>query len=204
MIWKEAVRAYLKISSGIAQDYYPELLGQMIIVNAPWMFSCLWAVAKLWIDEKTKQKIQIYGGGFKKDLLKIIPEEKLPDFLGGTVTGHPKIDCQWNDYKKFCWESGTFYFDEKFKKSDPIEVARINPMEKDSIEEFTTKKRLGMWSSVDELCDLANDTSEDVVVGCTRNGSLMNRRNILVGSWGNESLEVPLELSGPFFVLRDV
>jgi hypothetical protein len=61
-----------------------------------------------------------------------------------------------------------------------------------------------MWSSVDELCDLANDTSEDVVVGCTRNSSLMNRRNILVGSGNLESLEVLLELSGPFFVLRDV
>ena len=130
---KEHVRAYLQMGSTIAQDFYPELLGQMIIINAPWLFSVLWAVAKLWIDKKTKKKIQIYGGGYKKDLLNIIDAEILPDFLGGAVENHPYIKCPWDEYKKFCYDSSTFYFDEKFFKSDPFEVSKVNPMEINAI-----------------------------------------------------------------------
>lgn len=48
------------------------------------IFSAIWTVVKTFIDEKTRQKISICGSSYKKDLLKFVDEENLPDFLGGT------------------------------------------------------------------------------------------------------------------------
>ncbi len=43
-----------------------------MIANAPWVFTGVWAIVKGWIDEKTRKKIQIIGGSYKKELLKDI------------------------------------------------------------------------------------------------------------------------------------
>jgi hypothetical protein len=65
----------------------------MFIINAPMLFSGIWAVIKPWLDEKTKNKITIIGSGYREKLselvisilfMKKISEENLPEFLGGT------------------------------------------------------------------------------------------------------------------------
>lgn len=43
------------------QDLYPEMMGKLIICNAPMLFSAVYAVLKGWIDEKTRKKISICG-----------------------------------------------------------------------------------------------------------------------------------------------
>lgn len=61
----------------------------MFIINAPMLFTGVWAVAKMWIDEKTREKIHILGSSYKKELLKYIDPECLPTFIdGGTCTCH--------------------------------------------------------------------------------------------------------------------
>lgn len=55
----------------------------MFIINAPMLFSGVWAIVKPWLDDKTKAKIKILGSGYKKALLEYIDEENLPEFLGG-------------------------------------------------------------------------------------------------------------------------
>jgi hypothetical protein len=44
-------------ASKISQDYYPEQLGQMVICNAPMLFTGVWKIVKVWLDERTIQKI---------------------------------------------------------------------------------------------------------------------------------------------------
>ena len=44
----------------------------MFIINAPMMFSAVWAMVKIWLDEKTKNKITIIGSGYKEELLKFV------------------------------------------------------------------------------------------------------------------------------------
>ena len=56
---------FVKLASSIGQDYYPEILGKMFIVNAPFLFSGFWAVVKPLLDEKTKNKITIVGSGYR-------------------------------------------------------------------------------------------------------------------------------------------
>jgi hypothetical protein len=55
----------------------------MFIINSPMLFSGIWACVKPWLDDKTKAKISIHGSSFKKELLEVIDEDVLPDFLGG-------------------------------------------------------------------------------------------------------------------------
>ncbi len=76
----------LKMISKIGQDNYPEILGQMFIINVPLFFYGVWNIVKHFVDEKTRKKITILGGNFKKELLEVIDEKNLPDFLGGKVT----------------------------------------------------------------------------------------------------------------------
>jgi hypothetical protein len=39
-------------------------MGQMFIVNAPFLFTGVWAIVKGFLDERTRNKINIKGGKF--------------------------------------------------------------------------------------------------------------------------------------------
>mmetsp|Transcript_7329 Transcript_7329/g.13568 ORF Transcript_7329/g.13568 Transcript_7329/m.13568 type:complete len:313 (+) Transcript_7329:170-1108(+) len=75
---------FIKLASTTAQDYYPEILGRMFIVNAPMLFSGAWSTIKGFLDEKTRNKISIVGSKFAPQLLEHIDASCLPVFLGGT------------------------------------------------------------------------------------------------------------------------
>jgi len=87
---------FVKIASSVAQDNYPELLGKMFVINAPMLFSIVWAIAKNFVDIKTQKKISILGSKYKKQLAKMIDIDVLPDFLGGKV----KIDFESGEWEK--------------------------------------------------------------------------------------------------------
>ena len=36
------------------QDYYPEYLGELILVNTPWLFKGIWAVILPWLGRRTQ------------------------------------------------------------------------------------------------------------------------------------------------------
>ena len=58
-------------------------MGKFYIINAPYLFSTVWALIKPWLDEVTVSKIKILGSGYKAELLAQIPAENLPrDFDG--------------------------------------------------------------------------------------------------------------------------
>jgi hypothetical protein len=65
-------KKFLKITTEIAQNYYPEILGEMIIINAPFSFKAVWAIAKSFIDEKTRKKISIEGNKYQQKLISIV------------------------------------------------------------------------------------------------------------------------------------
>jgi hypothetical protein len=81
------VYSYVRSASGLSQNYYPERLGRLYVINAPWGFSGVWSIIKGWLDPVTVQKIHILGSGYKKELLAQVPAENLPVEFGGTCTG---------------------------------------------------------------------------------------------------------------------
>jgi hypothetical protein len=80
------VKDYVSKMSEIGQNYYPECMGKFYIINAPYLFSGVWAVIKPWLDAVTVAKIQISSSGHQAELLKQIPVENLP--MGDRKTGY--------------------------------------------------------------------------------------------------------------------
>jgi len=78
------VKDYVNKASAVGQNRYPETMGKFYIINAPYLFSAVWAIIKPWLDEVTVSKIEILGSGYKEALLKQIPAENLPTEFGGT------------------------------------------------------------------------------------------------------------------------
>ncbi|CAK9786341.1 hypothetical protein CC85DRAFT_284981 [Cutaneotrichosporon oleaginosum] len=78
------VKDYVSAASTIGQNYYPETMGFMFIINAPYLFSTAWSIIKPWLDEATQRKIHILGKNYKTELQQYIPAENLPVDLGGT------------------------------------------------------------------------------------------------------------------------
>ena len=105
------VYTYLKQVSTLSQNYYPERLGRLYIINAPWGFSGIWGVVKGWLDPVTVQKIHILGSSYQKELLAQVPAENLPKEFGGTCecAGGCKLSDKgpWRDAawaKPAAWE----------------------------------------------------------------------------------------------------
>ena len=83
---KEKSREFVKIAINIGQDYYPEIMSNMFIVNAPFLFKGAWAIFKPFIDEKTRKKISILGSGYQKELFTHVDPMNVPAELGGKCT----------------------------------------------------------------------------------------------------------------------
>jgi len=66
---------------------YPETLGKMLVVNAPWIAVNTWQIVKSWLDPRTQNKIEIIGSGPEsiKRLHELISPEYLPKEFGGTA-----------------------------------------------------------------------------------------------------------------------
>ncbi len=62
----------IQLASKVGQDYYPEIMGNMFIVNAPMLFSGVWRIIKGFLDEKTSNKIKIMGGGYQTTLFEFV------------------------------------------------------------------------------------------------------------------------------------
>lgn len=76
----------------IDQQYYPERLQYLFMINAPWFFTATWAMVKNWIDPVTADKIKILGSNFIDTLREHIPDDQIPPELGGS---HPDFRWQW-------------------------------------------------------------------------------------------------------------
>ncbi|XP_020233525.1 sec14 cytosolic factor [Cajanus cajan] len=86
------VRGYVSALS-ILQDYYPERLGKLFIVNAPYIFMKVWQIVYPFIDNKTKKKIVfVEKNKVKSTLLEEIDHSQLPEIYGGQLSLVPIQD----------------------------------------------------------------------------------------------------------------
>lgn len=90
-----SVYGYIQQASAISQNYYPERMGKLYIVNAPWGFSTVFSFVKRFLDPVTVAKIHVLGSGYEKELAAQVPRENLPKILGGTC--QCPGGCQFSD-----------------------------------------------------------------------------------------------------------
>ncbi|CAI9756392.1 unnamed protein product [Fraxinus pennsylvanica] len=76
------IRGYLAAVS-ILQDCYPERLGKMFIIHAPYIFMTAWKMVYPFIDKNTKKKIIFVDNKkLQSTLLQDIDESQLPETYG--------------------------------------------------------------------------------------------------------------------------
>jgi len=78
----------------IDQNYYPELLGHLFIINAPWIFKGMWAFISPWVDPVTSSKIHILGKDYLKTLTQFIEIDQIPMEYGGSAD---IVVGEWHD-----------------------------------------------------------------------------------------------------------
>ena len=92
-LWRPGVKALLHIIE-MCEANYPETLGRVLIIRAPRVFPILWTLVCPLIDETSRSKFLFYavsdgrGENFALHpggLRDYIPEEHIPDWLGGTA-----------------------------------------------------------------------------------------------------------------------
>ncbi|RNE94878.1 sec4-like phosphatidylinositol transfer-like protein, partial [Trypanosoma conorhini] len=66
-----------KTTMKIMQDYYPEMLGTLLVYRPPWYISLLYNVVKPFIDKRTRKKV-LFLGHDEKLLLKHVAKDQLP------------------------------------------------------------------------------------------------------------------------------
>ncbi len=117
-----SVYGYIKSASAISQNYYPERLGKLYIINAPWGFSTIFGIIKGYLDPVTVEKIHVLGSGYQKELLSQVPAENLPKTFGGScdcVGG-----CQLSDAGP--WREAEFHREPKWaKKAKEMEAEAV-------------------------------------------------------------------------------
>lgn len=84
-------RTYLKRDAAInkvLEDYYPQLLGAMVVVNGPGWLSAFWSMLRPFFPKRLVEKIDFLPSNRKskkylKPVLRYISEEHLPERYGG-------------------------------------------------------------------------------------------------------------------------
>ena len=79
-----SVYGYVRQASAISQNYYPERLGKLYLINAPWGFSSVFSAVKGFLDPVTVDKIKVLGSNYQSELFAQVPKENLPKEFGGT------------------------------------------------------------------------------------------------------------------------
>lgn len=118
-VWRNKMVDFLKIIASVGQDIFPEILGKSFIINAPLLFTGLWAIGKSMMDQKTVEKFEVLGTNWQKRVSKFVDIEKLPIFLGGK-NDQPFDDTNgpWKEQMIDSYEKKTFYLptDELYEK----------------------------------------------------------------------------------------
>ena len=88
----------MQLTAKLAQDYYPEILGRMYLINTTFMFNLVFNMIKGLIDKKTLSKMRVLSDKYMDSLLELIDIENIPSFLGGTCTcSHIEGGCLFAD-----------------------------------------------------------------------------------------------------------
>lgn len=83
MLLRKALSTFKRLAR-LDQDYYPERMGKIFIVNTPWVFPVLWKIAKIFVDPKTRAKCVVLKNSELHKLCEYFNPEDLPEEFGGT------------------------------------------------------------------------------------------------------------------------
>jgi len=111
-----SMKTLIRDSFQISQDYFPETMGHLAVINAPYSFAVMWNVVRSWLAKETQEKIHILSSDYESALLELVDAENLPESLGGTCKCEDKggcLDSNWGP-----WMEGRTERREKWLKGE--------------------------------------------------------------------------------------
>lgn len=112
--------AFLKATTKIAGDHYPERAVNIIVVNAPWIFSKIWGIISGLLPPATREKVRIAGAGKEtKDAMEsLIVLDQIPEEYGGTFRpgdepGKDATYCRYNSPEEVAFRKFVHGLNEK-------------------------------------------------------------------------------------------
>lgn len=121
-------REFIQSATKLGQNYYPEIMWNMYVINAPFMFKVAYAMIKPFLDENAKKRIKLLGTKYQKELFKIVDPDNLPEEIGGNCTCEDRggncfrvLPGPWDDYPG-----------DEFGEAAYHQIAELEAIEKDS------------------------------------------------------------------------
>jgi hypothetical protein len=75
---------FFAITAYIDQNFYPEQLKAIYMINSPSFFPIFWRMCKVFLDPVTQEKIKVLGANYQETLLNDLGKENLPVEYGGS------------------------------------------------------------------------------------------------------------------------
>ncbi|KAA0200728.1 SEC14 4 protein, partial [Fasciolopsis buskii] len=102
--------AIVSESVTVLESNYPEVLGTCFVINAPPLFSRLYACIKPLLSRETQEKVQVLDGNYQEVLLQYFDASNLPAVYGGTLVdenGDPRCSSfiSWAGVVPECYYS---------------------------------------------------------------------------------------------------
>ncbi|KAK1229865.1 hypothetical protein PQX77_007037 [Marasmius sp. AFHP31] len=90
------MKGLVQRSFQMSQDYFPETMGSLFVINAPSSFTMIWSVIKPWLAKETADKTDVLGKDYKERLLEVVDADSLPSILGGNCRCEEAGGCQFS------------------------------------------------------------------------------------------------------------
>ena len=96
--WPRGLKMF-KAMSQIDEDYWPDRLKRCLIVNAPWLFAQLWTIVRVFLPDRTRERVDVVSSrDTAARLAQYIAPESIPGFLpnglGRVPTAPGNAACQ--------------------------------------------------------------------------------------------------------------
>ena len=156
---------------------YPETLGKMLVINAPWLCTTTWNIVKGWLDARTVNKIEILSPQESMARLRdFIDEDQIPVQYGGTGPElyFPCEDCDFawvgrgsEITKTFLVPAGKAVVLDSYVADGPLEVTISSAPSTDSTTDMAPKREerrssFSFRSSTAAAPDLSKDSTVHV------------------------------------------
>jgi len=145
-------RQFFGDMASVGQNYYPERMGKMIVVNAPRAFPMAWNFIKGFLDVNTQNKIEVLPfAQAKARLAELIDLKYLPKQYGG------ECDCEANG----CFKMDPPYTYEKENEAESVTtaMASVALQNNDEKHEKHDKEEKGIKGSENESKTEVSETA---------------------------------------------
>lgn len=88
--------SYIKSTLKIDQDYYPERLYRLVVINSPWYFPAIFNLFYYLMDSKTRDKFIILSSDFLPKLSELIDPSVIPAEYGGECEVGGEDGVHWD------------------------------------------------------------------------------------------------------------